>query len=65
MRLKLLKDKEVGVRRLYGIHCDFCGDKTERKEMFTSDFDDCDNPHKCNMQICDDCVKQLNKFIAR
>ncbi len=60
-KLKLIKKNEVSFTREASVYCDFCGD--DNKPVFTSSFDDRrdgDN-RKCEMQICEDCVRQLSK----
>jgi hypothetical protein len=50
------------IRDAEGMYCDFCGEVN--KGMFESEFED--DPKNCgntNMQICYDCVIQLNKLI--
>jgi len=57
-QLKLIKEKELGVTLDESVYCDFCGEKNI--EVFTSSFDDSIDSRKCVMQICFDCVRQLD-----
>ena len=62
-KIRLRKTGDIYVTREDSVYCDFCGE--EKKNVSTSDFDDRkdgDN-RKCEMQICDDCIKQLAKLI--
>lgn len=63
--IKLIKDKELAIYKERSIYCDFCGE--ENKDCFTSSFDDRkdEDERKCVMQICEDCVKGLSKFLKR
>lgn len=44
-------------------YCDFCG--RGECEGFESNFESPSETHKCDMQICYECVKQLNKIIPK
>lgn len=60
-KLKHIKENDLAFKVENSIYCDFCGD--EGKKVFTSTFDDSTDSRKCEMQICFDCVSQLNKHI--
>ena len=63
-KLRLIKDTELAIyKEIAEVACDFCG-KGRGELVFTSSYDECDNTHKCNMQICINCIKQLNKLIT-
>lgn len=58
--IKITKEKDLPVKIEHSIYCDFCGEP--EKTVFTSSFDDSSIVRDNNeMQICFDCVKQLNK----
>ncbi len=61
LKLKLIKEKELAVKTEVSIYCDFCGEKNLK--VFTSSYDDSNDNRKCEMQICEDCVKQLSRFV--
>ena len=62
-KLKLIKENEVAVTKGLGVYCDFCG--ADSTVVFTSSFDDRKDrdERKCEMQICVECIKQLNKLV--
>lgn len=61
-KIHLKKDNAVYVKIEKALYCDFCGERD--REVFTSDFDEGQDSHKCEMQICFSCVDQLNKLIT-
>lgn len=60
-KLKLLNNTQIAIRKEESIYCDFCGD--QKKEVFTSSYDDHVDQSKNESQICKDCVSQLAKLI--
>jgi hypothetical protein len=62
-KLKLITETELAISKDTSIYCDFCGD--HNKTVFTSSY--IDNPEITNteMQICEDCIKQLYKLLTK
>jgi hypothetical protein len=62
-KLKQIKESDLAFKvEMVDCYCDFCGE--DNVMVFTSSFDDRKDGdlRKCEMQICVDCVEQLNKF---
>jgi len=55
------KNKVYIQKDIKAYYCDFCG--AEDVLCFESEFRNDEHTEKSDMQICFDCIKQLNKFL--